>query len=209
MASDYFSDSDCLQLFICWKVNEKKYFIEYLSTIDIDNSKTIKKYSLLKSMPFDVLTNIYVPPLASDVPPLASVVPPLSSDVPPLASVVPPLASVVPPLASDVPPLSSDASPPLKPTISVNDIVVFHETVLGNFFHSVIINIPGLNGNLFEAAVQPPLVVGGLGTKMAKYFVGQKPVFIDITEYIYVPGTSEWKVYLPSLIKINIFLIMY
>ena len=167
MASDYFSDSDCLQLFICWKVNEKKYFIEYLSTIDIDNSKTIKKYSLLKSMPFDVLTNIYVPPLASD------------------------------------------ASPPLKPTISVNDIVVFHETVLGNFFHSVIINIPGLNGNLFEAAVQPPLVVGGLGTKMAKYFVGQKPVFIDITEYIYVPGTSEWKVYLPSLIKINIFLIMY
>jgi hypothetical protein len=34
---------------------------------------------------------------------------------------------------------------------------------------------------------------------MARFIDNQKLVFKDITDYIYVPGTSEWKV------KINIF----
>ena len=48
-----------------------------------------------------------------------------------------------------------------KPTISVNDIVVLHETIHNNAIHSVILNIPGRNGDLFEAANQPPLIIGG------------------------------------------------
>ena len=94
---------------------------------------------------------------------------------------------------------------PKKPTIAVNDIVVFREPILNNAIHSVILNIPGRNGDLFEAAKQPSVICGGVGTKMAIFIENQRLVYKDVTEYIYVPGTSEWKVYLPFPIKINIF----
>ena len=83
-----------------------------------------------------------------------------------------------------------------RDVISVNDIILFRREILfdNTTFKSVVIEIPGPNGNPFKAAIQQTLIEGS--TKLAKCVDGELPVFRDMADFTYCPGISDWKVFI-------------